>query len=155
MKDDIGHKIIKILGEHSLKFESIDKRFEKIDYRFEKIDEKFEKIDSRFEKIDSRFEKIDSRFKKMDSRFKKMDSRFEKIYSTNNRLEREFKKLIHKSNENHEQTRNDIGALMEFMTDRTQLIIEGFKSEADRIEREFNKKHDNHETRITTLEKVS
>lgn len=141
MNNNIGQKIIKILDEHSVKFDKIDKILSEHTLKFKKIDEKFNKIDYRFEKNDEKFKKIDSRFDKIDSNSK--------------RLEREFQKLIHKSNENHEQTRNDIGALMEFMTDRTQLIIEGFKSEADRIEREFNKKHDNHEARITTLEKVS
>lgn len=85
----------------------------------------------------------------------KIDKNIQKLGFINRKYKRELKKIIQENKKDNDQSRNNIAVLMEHMVDQNRLVVECYKTETDRIEREFNKKHDNHETRITTLEKFS
>lgn len=82
-------EILRILLEHSNRFEQIDHRFEQIDQRFEQIDQRFEQIDKKIGKIDGtlgEFEAIllyhSELLQKHDKKLKEHDEKFNSIERT-------------------------------------------------------------------------
>ena len=96
--------------------------------------------------------KIDLNFKKISELRTDFDSYSNKKFILDKSFieyKKKMKKLIDSI---IRQNRNDIGALMENNTDKIDLVVEGFKTESNRITREFIEKYNNHEARITILE---
>jgi hypothetical protein len=110
----------------------------------EEMDARFAQVDARFAQVDARFEQVDKRFAQVDARFVEMQ---EQIASEANATRRHFDVV-------GEQLRSDIA-----------LIATGLATTNQTLERHIAESHsehatilrilDNHEVRLTSLERSS
>jgi chromosome segregation ATPase len=102
------------------------------------VDERFEAIDRRFEAVDKRFEAVDRRFEAVDRRFEAVDKRFDEAKEHTSAL--------------FERLRDDIRKVAEGVAAQT-TALDTFREEIARDRARLDARLDNHEARLTTLER--
>jgi len=105
--------------------EYFDKKFEKIDKSFEVVDKKFDLVDKRFESVDRKFDAVEKKFELLDTMVESVESNLKKD------MDFRFAK-VHRH----------IDQKIEWLA---RLV-------ANSIAQPYQKRLDNHETRIKALE---